>query len=88
MLRRRWGKAAFTDYMKRNEPVRETRTAYDAEMLEKTLPSIYRFGEGVLEGEDLDITRAQIKLPGFGLPVSLDVGNPYTDMLDSDSEPS
>ena len=82
MLERRWGKAAFADYRTRNEAVREARTAYDEAMLEQTMPSIYRFGDGVLEGDDLTITQDSIRLPGFELPVSLDPGNPYKDMLD------
>ncbi len=84
MLKRRWGKAAFAAYLRRNESVREARAAYDAAMLKATQPPIYRFGEGVLEGEDLSISRDSIELPGFGLPVSLKVTNPYADMLDSD----
>ncbi len=82
MLERRWGRAAFVDYLKRNEAVRESRAAYDTAMLKKTLPSIYRFGEDVLEGEDLSITPERVKLPGFALPVNLAVENPYRDMLD------
>ena len=82
MLERRWGKAAFTEYQRRNEAVRESRKAYDEAMLEQTMPSIYRFGDGVLEGDDLTITKGSIRLPGFELPVSLDVDNLYGDMLE------
>ena len=82
MLVKRWGKAAFADYRRRNEAVREARTAYDEAMLEQTMPSIYQFGQGVLTGDDLDITRDSVSLPGFGLPVRLDPENPYMDMLD------
>ena len=83
MLERRWGKAAFTEYQRRNEAVRESRKAYDEAMLEQTMPSIYRFGDGVLEGDDLTITKGSIRLPGFELPVSLDVDNIYGDMLET-----
>ena len=82
MLARRWGEAAFAEYRKRNETVREARAAYDAAMLQETMPSIYRFGEGVLEGDDLTITEQGIELPGFELPVSLDTENPFKDMLE------
>ena len=82
MLERRWGKAAFTEYQRRNEAVRESRKAYDEAMLEQTMPSIYRFGDGVLEGDDLTITKGSIRLPGFELPVNLDVDNLYGDMLE------
>ena len=82
MLAKRWGKAAFARYQKRNEAIREASAAYEEEMLRQTLPSIYRFGEGVLEGDDLSIDAHSIKLPGFELPVSLVPDNPYADMLE------
>ena len=81
MLAKRWGKAAITDYQRRNEGVHEARLEYDAAMLRETLPPIYQFGEGVLEGEDLSISADGIRLPGFSLPVSLDLANPYEDMI-------
>ncbi len=83
MLEKRWGKAAFAKYRKRNEAVREARAAYDEAMLEQTMPSIYEFGEGVLEGEDLTIGADRIDVPGFELPVLLEPDNPFTDMLES-----
>ena len=82
MLAKRWGKAEFAGYRKRNEVVREARAAYDEAMLEQTMPSIYRLGEGVLEGDDLAITQRSIELPGFELPVGLDIENPFMDMLE------
>ena len=81
MLKRRWGKAAFAEYQRRNEAVRQSRSAYDESMLDQTMPSIYRFGEGVLEGDDLTITSNSVQIPGFDMPVSLDIDNPYGDML-------
>ena len=81
MLAKRWGKSAFTDYQRRNEAVRDARREYDAAMCRETLAPIYQFGEGVLEGEDLSISADGIRLPGFGLPVSLDLANPYEDMV-------
>ena len=81
MLAKRWGKAAFAAYEKRNEAVRRSRREYDEAMLRTTMAPIYRFGEGVLAGEDLSISTAAIHLPGFGLPVRLDLPNPYEDMV-------
>ena len=81
MLAKRWGKVALAAYEKRNEAVRRAREDYDDNMLRTTLPPIYRFGEGVLAGEDLSISTAAIHLPGFGLPVSLELPNPYKDMV-------
>ncbi len=81
MLAKRWGKAACTAHAKRNEAVRRAREEYDDAMLHATMAPIYKFGEDVLAGEDLSISTVAIHLPGFGLPVSLDLPNPYADMI-------
>ncbi len=77
MLEQRWGRDAVAAYRRRAEAVAADAHAYDDAMCESTLDSIYRFGEGVLEGDDLDITDHEIRLPGFALPVSLDIANPF-----------
>lgn len=81
MLAKRWGRKALAAYQKRNEAVHQACQDYDAAMLASTLPSIYRFGQGVLNGEDLTISAEEIRLPGFDLPVSLNLPNPYEDMV-------
>jgi len=82
MLARRWGRQAMIDHARRHEQVAATAAAYDQAMLGATLPSIYRFGEGVVDGTDLQISRDEIRIPGFGMPVRTDLANPFTDMDD------
>jgi len=77
MLEQRWGRDAMSAYRSRAEGVAAQAAAYDDAMCEQTVESIYRFGEGVLGGEDIDITDHEIRLPGYALPVSLDIPNPY-----------
>lgn len=79
LLQQRWGTKAMTQYAQRAEAVAATAADYDEQMCKETLPSIYQFGDGVLEGSDLTIERDQITLPGFGLPVDLNVPNPFED---------
>ena len=79
LLQQRWSNSELTGHARRNEAVAASASDYDAQMCQQTLPSIYQFGEGVLEGSDLTIDKHQISLPGFGQPVSLDVPNPYED---------
>ena len=71
----------MTAHKKRNEAVQEARVQYDQSMLQETLSPIYRFGEGVLFGEDLTLSESAISIPGFAMPVSLDLENPYSDMV-------
>jgi len=77
LLEQRWGKKALVNHKSRAETVAAEAQAYDDAMCQETLGSIYRFGEGVLSGDDLDITDHEIRLPGFGQPVDLDIPNPF-----------
>jgi acetoacetyl-[acyl-carrier protein] synthase len=82
MLERRWGRQAMLDHARRHEAVAAAAEDYDRAMQRETLPSIYRFGEGVVEGEQLEISRDEIRIPGFGQPVRTRLENPYSDMAD------
>jgi acetoacetyl-[acyl-carrier protein] synthase len=82
MLERRWGRDALVRHARRQESTAAAAESYDKAMLEATMPSIYRFGEGVLEGGDLTLERDSIRIPGFGQPVRTAVDNPYSDMTD------
>lgn len=80
MLERRWGKQKMLDWRKRNEAVSGKAAAYDAVADHPETPAIYQFGEGVVDGEDLQISTEEIRIPGFGHPVRLDLENPWPDM--------
>jgi len=82
MLERRWGRQALLDHARRHEAVAAAAEDYDRAMHRETLPSIYRFGEGVVDGADLEITRDEIRIPGFGHPVRTRLDNPFPDMTD------
>ncbi|MFU8814900.1 MAG: beta-ketoacyl synthase [Pseudomonadales bacterium] len=82
MLEQRWGKQAMLAHARAAEQVEQQAADYDDAMNKATLPSIYRFGEGVLDGADLEISRDAIHLPGFGKPVRLDLQDPFPDMAD------
>lgn len=77
LLEQRWGKQAMAEHASRSETVTAQANDYDDVMCTETMESIYQFGEGVLSGDDLEITDQHIRLPGFGLPVNLNVANPY-----------
>ncbi|MDA0789517.1 MAG: beta-ketoacyl synthase [Proteobacteria bacterium] len=80
MLTTKHGQAAAVRQAKRNEAVREKALRYDEEMLKGTNSVIYRFGEGVIEGNELKLSRDRIGIPGQKQEISLDVPNPYDDM--------
>ena len=42
--------------------------------------TIYNFGVGVIEGEELTISSNSISIPGQNKEISLNIENPYKDM--------
>jgi acetoacetyl-[acyl-carrier protein] synthase len=80
MLRKRWGKRALAEHGRSNESVEQAALDYDEAMVRGEAKPIYQFGEGVVHGEDLTISRDSIHIPGFGMPVDLDLENPFPDM--------
>lgn len=85
MLAKRWGADALSSYRRKAEQVEEAALDYNARADSGEIAPLYRFGDGVLEGSDLDIDAHHIGVPGFGQPVSLDLPNPYPDMTSDDS---
>ena len=79
MLAKRHGRQ-WLEYQKLREQTREQAAGY-AEAAERgSLRAIYRFGDGMIEDEALDITATRIRVPGYGQAIPLDEPNPYGDM--------
>jgi acetoacetyl-[acyl-carrier protein] synthase len=81
MIEKRHGKKLMLKYSQRNETVRQKIHEYDEEMIKGNNSLIYQFGEGVIEGADLEITPQKISIPGHKQDISLEVPNPYEDMI-------
>ncbi len=79
MLAKKHGKQAMTDHARKNETVQEKAAAYDASMIAGENSTIYNFGVGVIEGEELSISSSSISIPGQEIDVSLELDNPYID---------
>jgi acetoacetyl-[acyl-carrier protein] synthase len=79
MLERRHGRAALTAHARANEAVAAARVDYDERMTRGEVLPIYQFGEGVLDGADLGLSTEEIRVPGYGAPISLDIVNAYRD---------
>ena len=81
MLAKKHGKLAMTPHQAANEQVQERTQAYDDSMIQGENSTIYNFGVGVIEGEELEISSAEISIPGQKNNVSLEVPNPYEDFF-------
>lgn len=82
MLSRRWGAERMQAYRRRQEKVAEAAADYDNAADDGRIVPIYRFGEGVLDGNDLEMTPDTIRVPGYDKPINLNLENPYPDMCD------
>jgi len=70
----------WSDYQRRREAVRQQARDYEARADQGQLGVIYRFGEGMVEDDQLSISSSEVAVPGFGKAIPLDVDNPYGDM--------
>jgi acetoacetyl-[acyl-carrier protein] synthase len=82
MLRKRHGETAFAAYLQRREATRAAAQAYDAQALLGELGIIYNFGKDLIDDQQIEISPAQIKVPGFAQPLLFKKDERYGDMLD------
>ena len=80
MLQKRWGKDRLTELQRKQEAVVARAQAYDDNADNGSVAPIYQFGEGVVDGQDLELDDRHISIPGFPNPVDLNITNPYEDM--------
>lgn len=81
MLKKRYSAEQFEAYQEKNAAIKAAAEAYNQAMIRGEIEPIYRFGYNVLGGEELDITDAKIRLPGYQMPVDLDVENDFNDLV-------
>ncbi len=79
LIEARHGRQALVAHGKRNESVTAALAEFDARATRGEVAPIYQFGEGVLEGADLSISKEQIVVPGYGAAIDLTYRNPYRD---------
>jgi acetoacetyl-[acyl-carrier protein] synthase len=84
LMTQRHGKAAMAAWKTRRAATREVAAAYHQAADRGHFQARYRFGEGVLEGPELDVGRDEIHIPGFARSVSLAVDNPFGRLEDED----
>ncbi|WP_207062596.1 beta-ketoacyl synthase [Motiliproteus sp. SC1-56] len=79
MLTRKHGQKAMDGYRERLAEVQQTALEYDQEASLGLNRPTYLFGHQVLEGEDLQISDREIRVPGYQKPISLEMENPFKD---------
>ncbi|WP_419834819.1 beta-ketoacyl synthase [Endozoicomonas atrinae] len=77
MLKARHGDKTMTQWQQKNELVTRQQDDYEQRCQTGEANPIYRFGEGVLDGSDLEFTEKQVNVPGYGKALSLEMENPF-----------
>lgn len=80
MLAKRHGERAMSSHAGLNEGVRESALEYDARVKRGDLNAIYRFGEGLVNEDEIRLSDQQVALPGYP-EVTLPADNPFDDMV-------
>ncbi|AUM11761.1 beta-ketoacyl synthase [Ketobacter alkanivorans] len=75
-LQQRYGKQHWTAYQNSLETTQTAQLKYHDDVLTKIPESIYRFGEPEIKGEELNLSRDNIHIPGY-LDVTLKGDFPY-----------
>ena len=73
MLEKRYGQSSMTAYRCAAEQVQERANHYNDAMLKGEAKPIYHFGKNSVSGEDLDMTKNSITIPGY--EKSIDITN-------------
>ena len=80
LLEKRWGRKILTTHHRLTETVEQAAQEYNQKADDSDSKPIYQFGEGVVEGEDLDISTKEIVIPGFNQSINLELESPYGDL--------
>lgn len=81
MLRKKHGAAAMAQYEKRCQHTAEQAQSYATEATRGTVKPIYHFDHNVLEGNDLEISKQNIKIPGQSQAVHFDDMKLFDDFI-------
>ncbi|MHB0776160.1 beta-ketoacyl synthase [Halomonas sp. WWR20] len=77
LMIKRHGQRAVDAWKQRREATLEAAARYESQACHGHFDVTYRFGEGVLEGPELDVSREAIRIPGYAQPVALKADNPF-----------
>ena len=79
-LRARHGQAAISAWTSQVERTREAIADFEQSALRGKTKAVYRFGEAVLEGEQLSISDSEVQLPGWASAVPLQDDPDWADL--------
>lgn len=81
MIAKRHGTEAMASYQEKLTVVEAAQQAYKTQINNGQYDLIYKFGEGLIDENEINITETEMTLPGFANPIELSQENPFKDMV-------
>ncbi|MDO6428182.1 beta-ketoacyl synthase [Thalassotalea sp. 1_MG-2023] len=81
MMAKRYGNEALSTYHDKLIEVEQAREQYQDKADKGQFELIYKFGDGVLSDDDIDISKDEIAMSGMTQTISLPKANPFSDMV-------
>ena len=81
MMEKRHGSDGMATYRDKNSLVEQARAKYQAQADSGDFQIIYRFGDGTLMDDDVNLTDENISVTGFANKIVLPTANPFSDMV-------
>jgi len=81
MLKKRHGNDVFNAYVDKTEAVVAAQNAYQEKADKADFELIYRFGNGMIEENDIVLTKESMSIPSFEHNIALSQNNPFDDMV-------
>jgi acetoacetyl-[acyl-carrier protein] synthase len=81
MLSKRYGEDAMRSYQSLRASTKAQQIAYQQAADNGDYQLIYRFGDGVIDDNDISLDKHSIELPGFNHSIKLKADNPFDDMV-------
>ncbi|MEW6983943.1 beta-ketoacyl synthase [Colwelliaceae bacterium 6471] len=81
MMAKRHGAEAMANYQEKLSLVEAAQKAYQEKADNGQYELIYRFGVGVIDESDLEISQTALSMPGFKHQIDLPQTNPFDDMV-------
>jgi len=81
MVAKRHGEEVMASYKEKLVHVEAAQQAYKMKINNGQYDLIYKFGEGLIDENEIDITETEMTLPGFANPIELSQENPFKDMV-------
>ncbi len=80
MLTKRHGEQAMADYREKLVDVEQAQQRYQEKADLGQFDIIYKFGDGLIDDSELELTTESINMPGFKHLIDLPTNNPFDDM--------